>query len=306
MNHTHFQTELDRLAHTGGVTYKKDAPLSELSTFRIGGAADFVIYPETTEALCRLLALAKECEIRHRVFGNGSNLLFADDGFRGAAIFTRKMDKVEIDGETMTLGCGVGLTAAAVAAQKASLAGLEFAYGIPGSVGGGVYMNAGAYGGEMAQVVASSRCYNPESGDVFTLSAAAHRFDYRHSVLMETGWIVLSTTLELKQGNAAESLAKMEEIMAARREKQPLELPSAGSTFKRYPGFYTAQLIDEAGLKGFSVGGAQVSPKHAGFVVNTGGATAADVLALVEKIGQTIFDKHGIEIVREVEFVAEK
>jgi len=302
-NHTHFQVALDKLVESGGLTYKLNASLREHSTFRIGENADFLILPETVEALMRVLELAREHDIRHQVFGNGSNLLFADEGYRGAAIFTKKMDECRVDGNTLTCGCGVSMTSAAIMAQKHSLTGLEFAYGIPGTMGGGVYMNAGAYGGEMAQVVVNSRCYNRTTGDVFTLSAAAHRLDYRSSVFMDTDWIVLSTTLELARGKSEEIQAKMDELMAARRDKQPLDMPSAGSTFKRYPGHFTAQLIDEAGLKGLSVGGAQVSPKHAGFVVNTGGATAADVLALVDIITGKIRELHGITIEREVEYV---
>jgi len=303
-NYTQFQSALDKLVESGGLTYKTDASLREYSTFRIGGNADFIILPETIEALTRVLESARECDIRHQVFGNGSNLLFADEGYRGAAIFTKKMDFCELDGNIITFGCGVSMTSAAIMAQKHGLTGLEFLYGIPGTMGGGVYMNAGAYGGEMAQVVATSRCYNRSTGDIFTLSAAAHRFDYRHSVFMDADWIVLSTTLELAPGDSAEIQAKMDELMAARRDKQPLDMPSAGSTFKRYPGYFTAQLIDEAGLKGLSVGGAQVSPKHAGFVVNTGGATAADVLDLVGIIAKKIHELHGIVIEREVEYIA--
>ncbi|MBQ7847807.1 MAG: UDP-N-acetylmuramate dehydrogenase, partial [Clostridia bacterium] len=207
---------------------------------------------------------------------------------------------VNIEGTTIKAGAGIGLTTLASLVQKEGLSGLEFGYGIPGSLGGGVYMNAGAYDGELSYVVKKSRYYDRASGSFGTLSGVEHGFSYRHSAYMGTDMVILDVELELKEGDPALIRATMDDYMARRKSKQPLEYPSAGSAFKRYPGYFTAKLIDEAGLKGYAVGDAAVSEKHAGFVINKGNATSAQVKELMALITQRIYELHGIHIEREI------
>jgi UDP-N-acetylmuramate dehydrogenase len=236
--------------------------------------------------------------------GRASNLLFDDDGYRGAVVSTAGLHMLVREGNTLTVGAGVPLTAAARAALDASLTGLEFAYGIPGSCGGAVYMNAGAYGGEISQCLLFSRAYHVPSGEIRKLCAEEHRFGYRTGVYREhPEWIILSAQVRLAPGDAEAIRAAMDDHMRSRAEKQPLEYPSAGSVFKRYPGRYTAQMIDEAGLKGRRIGGAEVSEKHAGFIVNRGGASSADVLALIEEIRRTLAARYGVDIETEVIYI---
>lgn len=288
------------------LVYSENEPLAPLSTFKIGGSADYVIYPFTCEGLIAAVQAANECEVRFDVFGNGSNLLFADEGYRGAAIFTTKMNKVRREGNLLIADAGASLTGLAVHALRAGLTGLEFAYGIPGSVGGAVFMNAGAYDGEIASVVTASSYWTPDipSNEIAELVGDAQGFGYRTSAYQGSDKLILSATFALKEGDPVEIKAKMDDLMSRRKSKQPLEYPSAGSTFKRYPGYFTAQLIDEAGLKGLTVGGAQVSEKHAGFVINRGGATAKDVLELIERIRSAIYEKNGIHICPEVQIIS--
>jgi len=288
------------------VTVRLQEPLCHHTTFRIGGPADLFLEPKDEETLRFLLGRAKDEGIRTLVIGRGSNLLFSDQGFRGAVICTSGLRSVRIEDNRITAGAGCTLASCANAAQSASLAGMEFAHGIPGSVGGAVFMNAGAYDGEIAGILVRSRYYDLERDEFGELDNTEHRFGYRESVYRaHPEWVILSAEFQLLSGNSGEIRAKMDDLMARRTEKQPLEYPSAGSTFKRYPGRYTAQMIDEAGLKGYSVGGAQVSEKHAGFVINRGGATAKDVLALIGHIRKAIFEKFGIHIETEVIFVPE-
>ncbi len=292
-----------RLEHICPAGWKKDISLAECTTFRIGGPAKYGVYPQTAEQLCAAVELCRSSKMRYYVVGNGSNLLFSDRGFDGAVIFTGAMKQLSAESDRLTADCGVLLTQAAVAAQRAQLGGMEFAYGIPGSVGGAVFMNAGAYDGEMMDIVESVLFYDAVSQETVLYQRQACGFDYRRSVFQEKEGVVLQTTLKLKKGEEAAIRLRMEEFMSRRRTKQPLEYPSAGSVFKRYPGFYTAKLIDDAGLKGLTVGGAQVSEKHAGFIVNRGGATAADVLTLIETIQEKIRVLYGIEIVCEIRYV---
>ncbi len=280
--------------------YRLNAPASELTSFKIGGSVKVTVYPKTKGALCALLRYLKDSGEVYSVLGNGSNVLVSDDGYDGVLVVTTLMSEIEIDGCTLKADAGRGITSAASQAQRAGLAGLEFAYGIPGTVGGAVAMNAGAYGGEIADVIVSVECYDAESDSVLTLTKEELCLGYRESVIRHRPLTVLSAEFSLERGDCETILEKMTDFMSRRREKQPLEYPSAGSVFKRYPGYFTAKLIDEAGLKGYRIGGAEISSKHAGFIVNKGGASAADVKALVELVTNELEKAHGIKIEREL------
>lgn len=287
-----------------GVKYLENEPMSAHSTFRIGGSARFFVMPSCARELEESVNLANKLGIRAFVCGRSSNLVYPDEGFAGAVITTTAMSDTVFDNTSVTASAGVSLTELAVAAMRRGLTGLEFAYGIPGSVGGAIYMNAGAYDGEIAGVLAESTYYDTESGECRTIPLECHDFGYRTSVYRShLERLIVSAKFTLDMGDAESIRAKMDDFMSRRREKQPLEYPSAGSAFKRVPGRYTAAMIDEAGLKGYAVGGAQVSPKHAGFIVNTGGATAADVRALSDHIRSVLFEKFGVNIENEIIFV---
>jgi len=292
-------TKFDRT----GIKYEKNKELSDCGTFRIGGKAALAVYPDTVDKLVEAIRILEDAGMRHIILGNASNIIFDSKGYDGAAVFTTKLNTVSIDGTLLTADCGASFTQTAVMAMRAGLSGLEFAYGIPGTVGGAVYMNAGAYDGETSAVLEFSEYYDRKTGQIIRLDNAAHDFSYRHSRYMTDDGIILRAGFRLSAGNTDEIKTKMDGFMSARKEKQPLEYPNAGSTFKRYPGYFTAKLIDEAGLKGYSVGGAQVSEKHAGFIINTGNATSDDVLGLVKLITDRIRENHGIEIEREVRYL---
>jgi len=295
--------ELIAFLDSNNISYEKDCELSRHSSFRIGGKADIAVFPDANRAPVLLTAL-ENANMRYTVIGNGTNVLFSDNGYRGVVVFTGRMDEVIVNGCELTAGAGYSLTALASVALKNGLTGLEFAYGIPGSVGGAVYMNAGAYGGEISDVLYESDCFDPQRG-IITLRSDEHDFAYRRSVYCDNNFTIISAKFKLREGDREEIREKMNELMRRRKEKQPLDMPSAGSTFKRYPGYFTAALIDEAGLKGYSIGGAAVSEKHAGFVVNTGTATASDVLALIDHIKNKIYEKHNIIIETEVRIIGE-
>ncbi len=290
----------------GAYVYRTDEPLCKHTTFSIGGPADLYVEPSTPENLKQVISASRSNGLRTVVIGRGSNLLFADAGFRGVVISTVRMNEIRSDRDNCRLSAGAGAALSSVAGEAArnSLTGLEFAGGIPGSCGGAVYMNAGAYESEISHVLYASTYYDCISESFHTLSNQEHSFSYRDSIYRSNPqWIIVSVEFSLTVGDQTEIRGKMEDLLRKRREKQPLEYPSAGSAFKRYPGRFTAQLIDEAGLKGFSIGGAQVSEKHAGFIINRGGATASDVLELVEKIRSTVFAREGICIEPEIVFV---
>ncbi|MBE6680379.1 MAG: UDP-N-acetylmuramate dehydrogenase [Ruminococcaceae bacterium] len=285
---------------------RADYPMKRVTSFRIGGNADLAVYPADTEAFIFGINAARNLGVPYIVIGNGSNTLASDKGFRGCVFVTTDMRKVTIDGEYLTAGCGCLLGSVGTNASTSGLSGAEFANGIPGTVGGAVYMNAGAYGGQMSDIIQSTECYDIDSGEVLTLDNTAQNFGYRHSIFMEKNYIVLSATFKLTRGNPDEIKAKMNEYLRARRDKQPLEFPSAGSVFKRPEGHFAGKLIEDAGLKGTSVGGAMVSPKHAGFIVNTGDATASDVFALIEIIKEKVYSMFGVMLECEIRFVGEK
>ncbi|MBO5033112.1 MAG: UDP-N-acetylmuramate dehydrogenase [Lachnospiraceae bacterium] len=279
--------------------------MSAHTTFRLGGAADIFVEINTAEELGRVLALlqAEGLGRLNRDFfllGNGSNLLVSDDGLRGIVLhLSKEYSRMKVCGNTLVCEAGASLAAIARKACEEALTGFEFATGIPGSLGGAIVMNAGAYGGEMKQVVKSVRLMAPD-GTIVEKSAEEMHFSYRHSLVKEQPLIVLDAAIALEAGNRQEIKAKMEELAWKRREKQPLEYPSAGSTFKRPEGYFAAKLIEEAGLRGFSVGGAQVSEKHCGFVVNKGNAAAADVYQLIRAVQERVKEASGVMIEPEV------
>ena len=284
------------------VLIRLEEPMSKHTTFRIGGPAECMAFPKTMEELSALLCLAREQELPVLLLGGGSNLLAPDEGLRCLVIETRSGLRGLTNPEPGVLlaQCGVSLAALAAAAAERSLKGLAFAQGIPGTVGGGVFMNAGAYGGEMVQVVREVDALSPKDGTVRTVRGDDLHFVYRKSVFMETGEIVLQARFQLEPGVREEIEAEMEDLARRRREKQPLEFPSAGSAFRRPAQGYAAAMIDEAGLRGLRVGGAAVSEKHAGFIVNLGGATAKDVLQLIELVQNRVYERFGVLLEPEI------
>ncbi|MBQ8610949.1 MAG: UDP-N-acetylmuramate dehydrogenase [Oscillospiraceae bacterium] len=285
-----------------GISFRWDAPLAPLTTFKIGGPAALLCCPADETQAVRLLALLEQAGVRRYCLGKGSNTLFADEGFAGAVVDFSALNSLEVEGCTVTAGAGVHLATLCRTVQMEGLAGLEFAYGIPGAVGGAIYMNAGAYGGEMKDVVHSVRAVTP-TGELVTFSGEECDFAYRHSVFERNGCAVLAATFTLCRDDPAAIAGRMTELAARRKEKQPLEWPSAGSTFKRPQGAFAAALIDQCGLKGMTVGGAQVSEKHAGFVINIGGASCADVIALTDRVAAIVKEKTGYTLEREIRVV---
>lgn len=278
-----------------------DEPLSRHTTFRVGGPCDIFVSinnEKEAEALIRLLSMN---DTPYFIIGNGSNLLVSDDGFRGVVIeLGKNFSEVTIDGERITVSAGALLVKVANEAYKAELTGLEFASGIPGTIGGGIYMNAGAYGGELKDVVKYVTVLNMKTGEISDKTSEEMRFSYRHSLAKEEPLLVLKVVLELKKGNANLIKSRMDELKEQRTTKQPLEYPSAGSTFKRPEGYFAGKLIEDAGLKGYTVGGAQVSTKHSGFVINTGNATASDIFTLISDVQKTVEEKFGVFLETEV------
>lgn len=282
-----------------------DESMARHTTFRIGGNADVFVLPASIEELLAVLKLTKRYSVPLTVLGNGSNVLVRDGGIRGAVVsFGKPFSYIEMEGAHIKAGAGAMLGTVSLFAANHALSGLEFAVGIPGSLGGAVFMNAGAYDGEMSQVISEVTTVTPE-GEIRRYRTKEMDFSYRHSVFQQNGHIICEIELTLRESKAAAIQEKMAEFTRRRMEKQPLDKPSAGSTFKRPPGFFAGTLIDEAGLKGFTVGGAQVSGKHAGFVINKGGATAADVLSLIEEIQRRIEEKNGIRLTPEIRIIGE-
>ena len=282
-----------------------NAPMSEHTTLKLGGPADFLVFPHSEEEINALFAEAGAYGLPVTVIGHGSNLLVLDGGIRGLVICIGKnMRKITRRGNYITAQAGAMLGSVAMEAAEAGLTGLEFASGIPGTVGGGVTMNAGAYDGEMAQVVTRVKGLCP-GGSAVNLSREEMDFGYRHSAVTEKNIIVTEVTFELRPGDPAAIRAKMSELNARRAEKQPLDVPSAGSTFKRPEGFFAAALIDQCGLKGYSVGGARVSMKHAGFLVNTG-TSSKDFLELMRKVQQIVEERVGVRLEPEIRILGEE
>ena len=299
-----WETALDQKItdYLPGLKWLRDEPLSRHTSFRIGGPAKRMAFPKTAEELIVLDGFLREADVRSILLGNGTNVLFPDEGLDAVVIATGEMDAIERDGDTLTADAGVSLARLATFAWQEGLTGLEFAHGIPGSLGGGVVMNAGAYDGSLSDVLVEATALFPDG--VRTVGVEDLRLSYRHSLFTEqSDAVVLRAKVRLQAGDKDAIKARMDELMARRKASQPLEYPSAGSTFKRPAGYFAGRLIEDAGLKGARVGGAEVSPKHAGFVINTGGATCADVLGLIEKIQKTVYDAAGVMLEPEVRII---
>ncbi|MBQ9123110.1 MAG: UDP-N-acetylmuramate dehydrogenase [Lachnospiraceae bacterium] len=284
---------------------KMQEPMSRHTTFRVGGPADCLVCPENADQLGQIIHYLNKVEIPYFVLGNGSNLLVSDAGYRGVVIkLGEEMSGVSVEGNRITAGAGSTLTKVARVALEHGLTGLEFAAGIPGTVGGALIMNAGAYDGEMKQVVETAMVVDAE-GNQLELDNATMEFGYRTSALKNQKFVTTQCTFLLQEGEKEQIKAKMDDFAARRREKQPLEYPSAGSTFKRPEGHFAGKLIQDAGLAGFSVGGAQVSTKHCGFVINTGEATAKDIKILIEFVQDKVRDTFGVWLEPEVILLGE-
>ncbi len=283
-----------------------DAPMRDYTSFKAGGNAALLIEPGSVEELAYALNVLDKHKMKHMVIGNGSNLLVKDSGYQGVILrMGEAFRQIRINGNRMEAEAGALLSAAAKEACNASLAGFEFASGIPGTVGGAVFMNAGAYDGEISQVIERAEILSKDGNRVFTLNKEELKLSYRHSVVQETGDILLKAVFLLEKGDRETIEARIRELTARRNEKQPLSYPSAGSFFKRPHNHFAGKLIQEAGLSGLSVGGAQVSPLHAGFIINTGGATATDIIDLMEIIKAAVFEESGVLLEPEVRIIGE-
>lgn len=276
-------------------------PLSRLTSFKTGGNAT-VLFPKTVSAAALIYPVLKQNHIPTFILGNGSNVIAKDEGYSGLILALIGLKKTEVEGERITAECGALLTTVATLAQRNALTGMEALYGIPGTVGGAVFMNAGAYGSECRDVIVSATCVTAK-GEMKTYPVEELSLGYRTSRFENSDDLILTATFSLKSGDGASIRAAMDDYMSRRLDKQPLEYPSAGSTFKRYEGRFTARLIDEAGLKGYRSGGAMVSEKHAGFVINYDRATSADIFAVIRKVQDTIYEREGIRIQREVRII---
>lgn len=279
---------------------KVQEPMAKHTTFRLGGTADYYVMPKSEEEIRALISLCKREEVPYYIVGNGSNLLVSDAGYRGVIIaIGREMAVIEVHGCTIRAQAGALMSQIASAALEHKLAGFEFASGIPGTIGGAAVMNAGAYGGEMKDVIEKVTVLD-QDGRSLVLSGEELEFGYRTSRIMKQGYIVVAVCLRLQKGDREDIAAKMEDFKRRRTTKQPLEYPSAGSTFKRPEGYFAGKLIQDTGLRGFAVGGAQVSEKHSGFVINKGGATAEDVNRLMQEVSDRVYKKFGVRLEPEV------
>lgn len=285
-----------------GIAFKCDEAMSLHTTFKVGGSADIFVLPASTDQLMAAVNICKECNEKYIVVGKGSNLLVSDAGIRGTVICTEKICELIVDGDTIHASAGVMLSALSLKACELGIAGFDFAYGIPGTVGGALVMNAGAYGGEIKDVLVKAEVLD-QNGNAITLNAAELELSYRHSCIENKGYTVLGAVFTGKKGDREVIRQAMDEHMIARKEKQPLEFPSAGSTFKRPEGNFAGKLIQDAGLRGFSIGGACVSEKHCGFVVNKGNATAKDVLDVIAYVKNKVYEDSGVSLECEVKLL---
>jgi len=282
-----------------------DEPMKKHTTFRVGGPADYFVTPKTAEEVKSIVVLCNQEKIPYYILGNGSNLLIGDKGYRGVMIqIYKEMSEIEIEGEKICIQAGALLSRVGNMALEAGLQGFEFAAGIPGTMGGAVVMNAGAYGGEIKDVIIDATVLTPE-GEILVIPKEKLELGYRTSVIAEKNYIVLEANVQLRRGDKEVIRARMNELKEQRVAKQPLEYPSAGSTFKRPEGFFAGKLVQDAGLRGFQVGGAQVSEKHCGFVINKDNATAADVVELMKQVGEKVNAQFGVQLEPEVKCMGE-
>lgn len=280
-------------------------PMSRHTTFRAGGPADFFVTPEKEGQVRKTLSLLKEAQVPRYIMGNGSNLLVGDRGYRGVILqICKKMNRIRIQDTVIQAQAGALLSKIAAEAQAKGLTGFEFASGIPGSLGGAAMMNAGAYGGEMKQVLIQAQILNA-SGEIEDVLAEEMELGYRSSVFSRNGGVILSASIQLEPGDPPAIQSRMEELKFLRTSKQPLEYPSAGSTFKRPEGYFAGKLIQDAGLRGFQVGGAQVSEKHCGFVINKDQASAMDIRSLMEQVSEKVYTRFGVRLEPEVKLIGE-
>ena len=297
-------TEFSEFLNALKIENYKNYKLSELSSFHIGGSAALVVFPKLQEELITVVSKAKKENLRFEIIGNGSNILFSSKGYDGIIISTKKMSFCDVCDGYINASCGNKLSGISKLAKDNSLSGMEFCFGIPGTLGGAVAMNAGAYGQQISDVLVSSVAYDVKKNEIVELCGAEHDFSYRHSMYSDNKDLVcLSAKLRLIPASKDDIELRMKQNAESRKNTQPLDMPSCGSYFKRPDGFFAAKLIDDCGLKGFSVGGAQVSSKHAGFIVNTGDATSGDVLELAEVIKATVMDRFGVALENEVKYI---
>ena len=287
------------------VEYRENEKMSNHTTFKIGGAADVFVIPNTAQKLLQTVKSAQKNNVECFFIGKGSNLLVSDGGINGAVISLSCLDRITLNGEKLVCSAGASLARICTFAQENGLSGMEFAYGIPGSIGGALFMNAGAYGGEMSQIVSSAVCMDKD-GETFVLPVEDMKLGYRESIFKTNGMLITEVTVTLKKDNKSAIKERMDDFIFRRKSKQPLEYPSAGSTFKRPAGNFAGALIEKNNLKGMQIGGAQVSEKHAGFIINKCGATCKDVLALIEKVKETVFENDNVMLEPEVIFVGRK
>lgn len=281
-----------------------NAPMKEHIYFKVGGPVDILLNPSNKEQVVKTVALCKEHNVPYFIIGNGSNLLVRDGGVVGVVIKLCKLKNIEVNGTKIYAECGALLTDVSKAAVKNSLTGFEFACGIPGSIGGAVYMNAGAYDGEIEFIIKEATVIN-DKNEIITLSKEQLELGYRTSAVMQHGYVVLSATFALKQGNYETIKARVDHLTKRREDSQPLEYPSAGSTFKRPTGHFVGKLIQDSGLKGFTMGRAGVSEKHSGFIINRGGATAKEVLDVIEYVQKVIKENYDVDLHTEVRIIGE-
>lgn len=286
---------------------QENAPMAKFTSFRAGGCADLLVQPQNTEELKEILRILQEEDCTHMVLGNGSNVLVRDGGYRGVIVkLGHGFDQVSVDGETLRCGSGALLSAAAKTAADAGLAGMECLSGIPGSIGGAVFMNAGAYGGEIKDVLRKVTVISADGARVFDMDAQKLELGYRQSLLQKTGDIVLEAEFALQPGDETTIKETMADLKAKRNAKQPVNYPSAGSFFKRPEGYFAGKLVQDADLKGVSVGGAEISQLHSGFLINKGGATATDILQLMKIVQATVMDRFGVMLEPEVRIIGEE
>ncbi len=297
--------DFEKTAQALGVRTKRNELMSAHTTFKVGGCCDIMVFVNSVESVRRLILCANVSGLDYYILGNGSNVLFSDKGFRGAIILLgADFSDITVKDDVITAAAGASLQRVCRRALENSLSGMEFAYGIPGTVGGAVYMNAGAYGGEIKDIVSQVTCVNVR-GEIITYKADELNFAYRSSRFSDSGEIILSADFKLQTGDSSSIKARMDELMERRKSRQPLEFPSAGSAFKRPEGTFAGLVIEQSGLKGYTVGGAQISEKHANFIINRGGATADDIMKLISDVKRTVKEKTGYELECEIRIIGD-